>query len=661
MGVAMDAGKVLWEPTPSFAQQTNIYSYMRYLKERCGLTFPTYNSLWEWSVEELEKFWTSAWEYFQIRVSVPYCRVLSPGAMPNVKWFEGSRLNYAEHIFRNATKDRPAIIFQSELRPLSEISWGQLYREVSSLATALKDMGLTKGDRVVSILPNIPEAVIAFLACSSIGAVWSSCAPEIGASTMIDRFKQIEPKILVTVDGYRYNGKDFDVSGVISELQKALPTLEQTILVHYLSKSRSRPNVTATLWDDLVRCWENLTYEQVDFAHPLWILYSSGTTGLPKPIVHGHGGILIEQLKAHSLHLDLKPTDRLFWFTTTGWMMWNFTVGGLLLGSTIVLYDGCPWWPEPDSLWTFVENSGTTIFGTSAAYISSCMKMGTSPCKDHEFSKIKAIGATGSPLSAEAFNWIYEFVKPDVWLACISGGTDICTSLVGSCPLLPVHAGEMQCRCLGVKVEAFNEQGEAMVDEVGELVVTKPMPSMPLFFWNDDKQERYRESYFNLYDGVWRHGDWIKITQRGTAQIYGRSDSTINRHGVRMGTSEMYRVVEAVPEVVDSLVIDLELSSGPYMPLFVVLRAGVPLTDELKLKITDRIRSDLSPRHVPDDIFAISEVPRTLNGKKMEVPIKKILSGIPCEKAVNPDSMSNPTSIVHFLEFATSLGDKAPA
>lgn len=661
--VAVNAGEVLWEPPDSFVEKSNIGGYIGWLKENRGLEFQTYDSLWEWSVTEPKTFWESVWEFFNVKASASYSGVLSGGTMPEVKWFEGAKLNYAEHIFRNSSQTRPALIFQSELQPLCEISWDELYHKVASVASALRAMGVQKGDRAVALLPNIVEAVVAFLASASLGVIWSSCSPDFGAPTIIDRFKQIEPKVLFAIDGYRYNGQDFDTSKVVSELQEALPTLEKTVLVQYKRKSADITRSTSTLlWDDIHSERVELSYEQVEFDHPLWILYSSGTTGLPKPIVHGHGGILLEHLKSHSLHLDLKPTDRLFWFTTTGWMMWNFIVGGLLVGSTVVLYDGSPSWPDAGALWKFAERSGATFFGTSAAYISSCMKIGMTPGKNHDLSKVKAIGSTGSPLAPDGFKWVYEFVKRDVWLACISGGTDICTSLVGSCPLLPVHAGEMQCRCLGVKVEAFDEQGHAVVDQVAELVVTEPMPSMPLCFWNDEGHKRYRESYFDMYPGIWRHGDWIKITRRGSAQIYGRSDSTINRHGVRMGTSEMYRVVEELPEVMDSLVLDLEVLGGaPYMPLFVVLKQDVELSNELKRKITEKIRRALSPRHVPDEVFAIPEVPRTLNGKKMEVPIKKILTGIPPEKAVNPDSMRNPESIKHFVGLVGSLGTQLPA
>lgn len=654
-------GEVLWEPSRSLLEQTNIGRYVNWLRDTRGIDFQTYESLWAWSVADLEAFWASIWEFFNVKASVPYVSVRSGERMPGVKWFVGAKLNYVEHIFRNASQTRPALIFQSEVRPLSEMSWDQLYRSVASVASALRAMGVTKGDRVVALLPNITEAVIAFLASVSLGAIWSSCSPDFGAPTIIDRFKQIEPKVLFAVDGYQYNGKAFNRLGVVSQLQESLPSLQETVIVQYQKKVGDFSRSTV-LWGDLLSGRHDMEYEQVEFDHPLWILYSSGTTGLPKPIVQGHGGILLEHLKSHSLHLDLKPLDRLFWFTTTGWMMWNFIVSGLLVGSTVVLYDGSPSWPDPGALWDLAAHSGTTFFGTSAAYIGSCMKNGIGPGRGTDLSQIKAIGSTGSPLPAEGFKWVYDSVKRDAWLACISGGTDICTSLVGSCPLLPVRAGEIQCRCLGVKAEAFDEQGRAVLDQVAELVVTEPMPSMPLFFWNDKGHQRYRQSYFDTFPGVWRHGDWIKITERGSAVIYGRSDATINRHGVRMGTSEMYRVVEELPEVTDSLIVDVEVPGGSsYMTLFVVLDQNVELTQELKCKIADKIRGALSPRHVPDDVVSIPEVPRTLNGKKMEVPIKQILKGVPPERAVNPDSMSNPESIKHFVHFAETLGVRLPS
>ena len=657
-------GTVLWEPSIELKRNSRLAEYMAWLEGRTGRHFNDYAQLWAHSVADLEGFWASIWEFFQIRASQPYTDVLEQRSMPGARWFPGAQLNYAEHIFRNASPRHPAMLFQSELQPLIEFSWDQLTRAVSAMAAGLRAMGVRRGDRVVAYLLNMPEAVIAFLACASLGAIWSSCSPDMGTASVVDRFRQIEPRVLFAVDGYMYNGKPYDRRPIVAELQQALPTLEHTVLVPYLDRDAAVGTLSNTvLWESLLAHQDELAFEQVPFEHPLWVLYSSGTTGLPKPIVQGHGGILLEHLKSVSLHLDLKPGDRLFWFTTTGWMMWNFLVGGLLAGCTIVLYDGSPAWPDMGALWHLAEQSGLTFFGASAAYIAACMKAGVGPGGRYDLGALKGAGSTGSPLPAEGFEWIYRHVKQDLWLASISGGTDLCTAFVGGCPLLPVHAGEIQCRCLGAAVESFDEAGSPLVDDVGELVITQPMPSMPLFFWNDPDFRRYRESYFEMYPGVWRHGDWIKVTSRGTVVIYGRSDATINRMGVRVGTSEIYRVVEAIPEVVDSLVVDLEgLGGRSYMPLFVVLKQGVSLDEALAARVKETIRRELSARSVPDDVIAIPEVPRTLNGKKLEVPVKRILMGRPLEKAVSTDSMSNPHTLAYFVEHAARLrasdGDK---
>ncbi|HHY66142.1 MAG TPA: acetoacetate--CoA ligase [Alicyclobacillus sp.] len=653
-------GSLLWEGSEVFKHNTNLYRYMQWLKETQGLTFRSYEELWRWSVSDLDAFWTSIWDFFDIKASKPYTRVLASRSMPGAQWFPGAELNYAEHALRHDSDERPAILFQSEVRPFESVSWKQLKEHVASVAAALRNMGVQRGDRVVAYLPNMPEAVIAMLASASIGAVWSSCSPDFGSVSVIDRFRQIEPKVLFAIDGYRYSGKAFDRRPVIQELQQALPTLSHTVLVPYLNpESGVEGLANALLWQDILGQSSTLQFEQVPFDHPLWVLYSSGTTGLPKAIVQGHGGILLEHLKSIGLHLNLTPDDRFFWFTTTGWMMWNVVVSGLLAGSTILLYDGSPGYPDLNVLWEFAEKTGMTVFGTSAGYLTSCMKAGIEPGRDYDLSRLVSMGSTGSPLPPEGFEWVYEHVKKDLWLASTSGGTDVCSSFVTGCPILPVYSGEIQCRSLGVKVEAFDPDGRPVIDEVGELVITEPMPSMPLYFWNDPDNARYRDSYFDMYPGVWRHGDWIKITPRGTAIIYGRSDSTINRLGVRMGTSEIYRTVESLPEVMDSLVIDLEgMEGSSFMPLFVVLQEGIELDDGLKKKIRDQIRKNLSPRHVPDEIYQIREVPRTLNGKKLEVPIKKILLGTPVHKAVNLDSTANPDAVNFFVQLAEQLKAK---
>ncbi|GAC1639489.1 MAG: acetoacetate--CoA ligase [Herpetosiphon sp.] len=650
-------GTIMWQPPQAWEQNSTLLRYMGWLKVNRQASFTTYNELWQWSTDNIEDFWGSIWQFFDVRSSAPYSAVLESHDMPGTRWFTGARLNYAEQVFRRMTTEQPAVMFQSEIRPLVEMSWADLYAQVASAAAGLRALGLVPGDRVVAYLPNIPQALVAFLACASLGVVWSSCSPDFGSPSVIDRFKQIAPRVLIAIDGYQYGGKQHDRRTVVHEIQQALPTLEQTVFVPYLFPDQPAPsNINSMQWDELLATTTELQWQQVPFDHPLWVLYSSGTTGLPKPIVHGQGGIVLEHLKSIGLQQNLGPGDRYLWFTTTGWMMWNHLVGALLHGVTVVLYDGSPAYPDLDVLWQLVERAGVTMFGTSAGYITSLMKAGVEPGRDHDLSKLNAIGSTGSPLPVEGFQWIYDHVRSDLWLVSTSGGTDVCTSFVTGCPILPVRAGEIQSRSLGCKVEAWDEGGHPLIDQVGELVISEPMPSMPLYFWNDPDNKRYAESYFSMYPGVWRHGDWIKITPHGSAIIYGRSDSTLNRMGVRMGTSELYSAVEAVPEVLDSMIIDLEvLGRDSYMPLFVKLQPGVELTADLTAKIKSAIRRALSPRHVPDDIVAVPEIPRTLNGKKMEVPVKKILMGSPPEKAANLDSMSNPDSLQPFVEFGARL------
>jgi acetoacetyl-CoA synthetase len=652
-------GTLLWEPSEEFKENANISRYMEWLKREKGLSFSDYGELWEWSVSEVEEFWASIWEYFNVKASKPYSRVLNSREMPGYKWFEGAELNYAEHVFRNARPDEPAVLHQSETRSLGTVTWRELQEKVAALVAGLEELGVERGDRVVAYLPNVPEALIAFLACASLGAVWSSCSPDFGLGSVVDRFTQIEPKVLFAVDGYRYGGKDYDRMEVVAKLQEEMPTLQKTVVLPYLAEEPDTSGLDNVLfWDELLSENEGaqLRFEQVPFDHPLWVLYSSGTTGLPKAIVQGHGGILLEHLKKVHLHIDLGPDDKFFWFTTTGWMMWNVLVSGLLSGSTILTYDGNPGYPDMNTLWEFTQETGMTCFGTSAGYLTACTNSGIEPGRDFDLSALESVGSTGSPLPPEGFDWVYENVKEDLWLFSTSGGTDLCTAFVGGCPLLPVKSGELQCRSLGAKVEAFDEEGNSLVDEVGELVITEPMPSMPLYLWNDPDDERLRESYFDVFPGVWRHGDWIKIKPEGSAVIYGRSDSTINRGGVRMGTSEIYRAVEAVPEVTDSLVIDIQKDGEDFMPLFVVLEEDTELDDDLVDRIKKSIRDTTSPRHVPDEILSVPDVPRTLNGKKLEVPVKKILAGTPPEEAASRDSLSNPDSLDDFAELARRYG-----
>jgi acetoacetyl-CoA synthetase len=652
-------GILLWEPSEGFKEKARISQYMKWLGDEKNLSFEDYAELWEWSVTDLEGFWASIWEYCGVKASRPYERVLARREMPGTQWFTGAELNYAEHFFRDAPSDEPAILHQSEIRPLSELSWQELREKTAALAAGLKSMGVERGDRVVAYLPNVPEAIIALLAVSSIGAIWSSCSPDFGAGSVTDRFKQIEPKVLFAVDGYRYGGKDYDRTQTVAKLQEEIQSLQKTVILPYLEQEPDTGSLqNVTTWDELLAQHEGaeLSFEQVPFDHPLWVLYSSGTTGLPKAIVHSQGGILMEHLKKVVLHIDLEPGDRFFWFTTTGWMMWNVVVAGLLTGATALLYDGNPGYPDMNPLWEFAEQTGMTCFGTSASYLTSCMKAAIEPGRDFDLENLEAIGSTGSPLPPEGFEWVYEHVKEDLWLFSTSGGTDLCTAFVGGVPLLPVRAGELQARSLGAKVEAFDEEGNPRIDEVGELVITEPMPSMPIYFWNDPDGERYRESYFDVYPGVWRHGDWIKVKPNGACVIYGRSDSTINRGGIRMGTSEIYSAVEKVDEVADSLVVDVPRPGGnSFMPLFVVLQVGVELDDDLKGRIKQSIRENTSPRHVPNEIFAVPEIPKTLNGKKLEVPVKKILSGTPPEKAASKDSLSNPESLDTFAELAERI------
>ncbi len=649
----------LWTPSPERVAGSRMTAFMRWVEERHGRHFEDYGSLWQWSVDEVEQFWGDIWEYCGVRVSNPHKRVLGSSRMPGARWFEGARLNYAENmLLRDRDPEAVAVLHESELRPLRELTWGELSRQVAEVAEGLRSLGVESGDRVAGYMPNIPETLAAFLACASIGAIWSCAAPEFGARSVVDRFAQIEPKAMFVVDGYRHGGKDFDRTDALATILKGLPTVEHTIMLPYLDESADAEGLPGGMtWEELAAHGEGAPprFEQVEFDHPLWVLYSSGTTGLPKAIVHGHGGILVEQLKKSMLHLDLHEGDRMFWFTTTGWMMWNFLIGCLFSDAAVVLYDGSPGHPDLGRLWALVERAGITCMGVSAGFLTSCEKGGVEPARDFKLSTLRAIGSTGSPLPPEGFHWVYKHVGINIWLFSTSGGTDVCTAFVGGCPLLPVYEGEIQCRVLGCAVEAWDELGRSLQDEVGELVLTKPLPSMPLFLWGDADGERYRESYFDMYPGIWRHGDWVRITPRGGAVIYGRSDSTINRQGVRMGTSEIYRATSAVEDVTDALVVDVPSENGEgelWMVLFVVLREGVTLDEDLEARIKRRIREDCSPRHIPNQILQIEEVPRTLSGKVLEVPIKRILMGATPSEAASVESLANPRALDYFVELA---------
>ncbi len=646
--------KQLWQPSPAFQQQSNMATYMAWLARERGVVLADYDALYRWSVAHLEDFWQSIWDYYQVHSATPCSRVLANPEMPGARWFEGATLNFAEHIFRARSDDRPALLAESESGELCSVSWAQLEEQVARLVHYLRALGVTRGDRVVAYLPNIPQAVVAFLAANAIGAVWASCSPDFGTPSVIDRFQQISPKVLFAVDGYRYNGKSVDRLESLGQIAVALPSVEHIVLCDMLGTADQCDVPRVDLWEQaLANTATDIHFERVPFAHPIWTLYSSGTTGVPKAITHSHGGILLEQYKHLGLHSNLKPGDRFFWFSTTGWVMWNIGVAALLTGAVLVLYDGNPAYPDSGRLWSLAERAQVNLFGGGAAYYISCMKAGLEPGANYDLSALQTIGSTGSPLPEEGFEWIYRAIKADLWLISMSGGTDIASAFVGGAPLLPVYRGEIQCRMLGVDVRAVDAQGQALIDQVGEMVITQPMPSMPVYFWNDDGDKRYRESYFEEYPGWWRHGDWMRLSAQGTVQITGRSDSTLNRGGIRIGTSEVYRGAEGVAGVVDSLVVSIERpDGGAYMPMFVQLQPGMSLSDDLVQQIRKALRDNFSPRHVPDEIFQVEEIPYTMTGKKLEVPVKKILMGGNIEKAVNRDAMKNPHSIEFFITFA---------
>ncbi len=643
----MTGREVLWRPSAEQVDVCNLTRYLRWLESERGLRFSDYDELWRWSITDLEGFWSSIAEYFGVRFHAPARHVIDSTSMPGAEWFPGATLNYAEHALAHHGAE-PALVCRSEAEPRRELSRDELRREVAAAWAGLLRLGVTAGDRVVGYLPNGPEAVIAFLATASLGAIWSSCPPEFGVDSVLDRFRQIEPKVLIGVDRYNYNGRVYDRGPDLDRIIGSLPTLTAAVVVRLAGGTAADTNGSPRRlsWQELTAESGELAFKSVPFDHPLWILYSSGTTGLPKAIVQGHGGILVEHLKQLALHTDLGADDRFFWYTTTGWMMWNYLVSGLLLGTTVVLYDGSPGWPDLNALYRLADEEAVTCFGVSAPFLMACRAAGLEPGRQFAFEALRAIGSTGAPLPAEGFDWVYEQVKSDVWLGSLSGGTDVCTGFVGPNPLQPVRRGRIQCRSLGAKVEAFDENGRGVTGQVGELVITEPLPSMPLFFWNDESGERYRESYFDHWPGVWRHGDWIEFDEDGSSVIYGRSDSTLNRGGVRMGTSEFYRAAAELPEIEDCVIVDTgSLDREGKLWLFVVLADGAALDSELAARIRHHLRTRLSPRHGPDEIRAIPEVPTTLSGKKLEVPIKRILAGEPVETAVNVGTLQNPESV----------------
>ena len=649
----------LWEPSDSFIENSHLQDYKKWLKQNLNLEFKSYQDLWQWSITNVEDFWESIWTYFKVIFHSPYKNVLSSYNMPNCKWFEGAKLNYAEHLFRKAKNNETAIIFGNESEHIEKISWLQLKTKVTSLATYLKSIGVTKGDRVVAFIPNVPEATIAFLAVNSIGAIWSSTSPDFGAESVVDRFAQIKPKVLIAVDGYQYNGKPYDKSDVVNNIVKALPTLKKVLILPYLNTDALNhfPENFINIESIFKNYNGELTFEPVDFNHPIWVLYSSGTTGLPKAIVHSHGGILLEHLKYMAFHNDVHQGERFFWFSTTGWMMWNFVQAAFLMGASIVLFDGSPTYPNFNKLWKFTEDVGIQHFGTSAPYLVACMKKELHPMSESDLSSLRSISSTGAPLPPEAFDYVYSNIKKDVWLCSMAGGTDVCTAFVGGLPEYAVHSGEIQCRALGVSLFAYDDNGNPVEDELGEMVIDKPMPSMPIYFWNDQDNKRYLASYFEHYPGKWRHGDFIKINSKTNGLvIYGRSDATLNRHGIRIGTAEIYRAVNKIEAVEDSLIVNLEQEEGKhYMPLFVKMKTGFELTDAIKSRINTQLKTEYTPRHVPDEIIQVKDIPYTISGKKMEAPIKKILLGMSIKKSINFDSMRNPESVDFFIEFSKGI------
>ncbi|MEV5510573.1 acetoacetate--CoA ligase [Streptomyces orinoci] len=656
-----EAPQPLWYPSADRVAGAQITRFHAWAARHHGAPAPvpgdpvaSYADLHRWSVEELERFWAAATEWCRVRFTTPYQRVLADRTMPGATWFPGATLNYAEHALRaaedGARAGEPALLYVDETHQPRPVSWVELRRQVGSLAAELRRLGVRPGDRVSGYLPNIPQAVIALLATAAVGGVWTSCAPDFGARSVLDRFQQVEPVVLFTVDGYQYGGKRHDRTEVVAELRAQLPTLRA--VVHIPLLGTEAPEGTLE-WSALTSADTEPVFEQVPFDHPLWVLYSSGTTGLPKAIVQSQGGILAEHLKQLTLHCDLGPGDRFFWYTSTGWMMWNFLVSGLLVGATVVLYDGSPAHPDTAAQWRVAERTGTTLFGTSAAYVMACRKADLHPGRDLDLSRVRCVATTGSPLPPDGFRWIHDEVAEDMWIASVSGGTDVCSCFAGAVPTLPVYIGELQASGLGTDLQAWDAQGKPVIDEVGELVVTAPMPSMPVRFWNDPDGGRYRESYFEMYPGVWRHGDWITLTSRGSVIIHGRSDSTLNRQGVRMGSADIYEAVERLPEIRESLVIGVEQPEGGYwMPLFVHLAPGAELDDALLEKIKRTIREQLSPRHVPDEVIQVAAIPHTLTGKRIEVPVKRLLQGTPLAKAVNPGSVDNPA----LLSFYEELG-----
>jgi acetoacetyl-CoA synthetase len=654
---AVREGDLLWAPSPERAERTRLAGFTRFAEARTGRSFPAYADLWRWSTTELEEFWQAVWDFFEVRSSAPHTAVLESRVMPGARWFPGARLNFAEHVLAQERPGEAALLAVGETAPLREVRWEDFTRQVRAVATHLRDRGVRPGDRVVGYLPNVPEAVVAMVAAASVGAVWAGCSPDFGSRGALDRLGQLEPVVLVAADGYRYGGRDFDRRGEVADLVAGLPSLREVVHVPVLGLE-----FPGTPWDEVLAGPApepgEFVCEQVPFDHPLWVLFSSGTTGLPKAIVHGHGGILLEQLKLQAFHLDLRPGDRAFFFTTTGWMMWNFCVSMLLQGIVPVLYDGNPSHPDVDVLWRTAQDSRARLFGASPTFVELMQKAGVVPRERFDLSALEIVMPAGSPVSPAVTKWFYDAVGPDLWIATGSGGTDCCTGFVGGVPTLPVRAGEIQARSLGVAAEAWDDAGHPVVDRLGELVITAPMPSMPLFFWGDDDGARYRASYFETFPGVWRHGDFFEVNERGGCFVRGRSDAVLNRQGVRIGTAEIYRVVEDDPAVLGALIVNLDLPAGGFfMPLFVSLRPGAALDDELAARLRRKLREEYTPRHVPDAIVAVRAIPLTRSGKKMEIPVRRLLLGADPAAVADPDAMADATALDDFVEYARTQRD----
>lgn len=653
-------GELLWTPDRARVEAAELTRYRRWLAAERGLDFPDYESLRAWSVADLEAFWSSIAEFFDLRFSAPYSCVLARREMPGAQWFPGARLNFAEHMLRHAQSGATALLYAGETIPLRSLTWDDLVERVARLAARLRELGVVPGDRVVSFMPNIPETAVAFLAAASVGAVWSSCSTDFGVRSVLDRFQQIAPKVLFCVDGYRYGGRYFERRSEVAQIVAALPSLAHVIHLRHGDPDARPPVAHARDWHEFLAGAppEPIQYEQVPFDHPLWIVYSSGTTGLPKAMVHGHGGITLEMHKSLALHCNLRPGSTMFFYTTSGWIMWNFLIATLIVGAAPVIYDGHPASPDLDVLWRLAAESRATLFGASPGYVGMMQKNGIVPRAKYAYDALEGVLLSGSPVTPEAMQWLYDSVKRDLWVTSQSGGTDISAGFVVGAATEPVYAGEIQVRGLGVDVQAFDEAGRSVVDEVGELVCCQPMPSMPLYFWNDPDMHRYREAYFADYPGIWRHGDFLKINGRGGCYIQGRSDSTLNRYGVRIGTAEIYRTIETLAEVEDSLVVNLDLPGGRFfMPLFVKLKAGVTLDDALIGRINAALRAQCSPRHVPDRIYAVDAVPYTLTGKKLEVPVRRILMGVDPARAASRDAMANPAALDWYIEFVRDRRD----